>query len=121
LRCGITEILAFHREVERCFKSLLAADFDLFITQETLNDHCKAEALMDQVPSVECRSGSNRSPAVSKRFKYFALPSLRFGDLTIVFERPRVRVEVAFTSFRFPETKSAHLKFSPLSDNNCGG
>jgi len=23
-----------------------------------------------------------------------------------------------FSSFRFPETKSAHLKFSPLSDNN---
>ena len=26
--------------------------------------------------------------------------------------------EVASTSFRFPETKSAHLKFSPLSDHN---
>jgi quinol monooxygenase YgiN len=26
--------------------------------------------------------------------------------------------EVAPASFRFPETKSAHLKFSPLSDNN---
>jgi hypothetical protein len=41
-----------------------------------------------------------------------------FGSLTIVFQRTSVASEVASTSFRFPETKSAHLKFSPLSDNN---
>jgi quinol monooxygenase YgiN len=35
-----------------------------------------------------------------------------------VFQRASVATEVASTSFRFPETKSAHLKFSPLSDNN---
>jgi len=40
---------------------------------------------------------------------------LRFGGLTIAFQRARVGSEVASTSFRFPETKSAHLKFSPLS------
>ena len=40
---------------------------------------------------------------------------LRFGSLTMVFQRANVRSEVASTSFRFPETKSAHLKFSPLS------
>jgi hypothetical protein len=39
----------------------------------------------------------------------------RFGGLTIAFQRARVEGEVASTSFRFPETKSAHLKFSPLS------
>jgi hypothetical protein len=43
---------------------------------------------------------------------------LRFGSLTIAFQRARVKGEVASTSFRFPETKSAHLKFSPLSDYN---
>jgi hypothetical protein len=32
-----------------------------------------------------------------------------------------VKSEVASTSFRSSETKSAHLKFSPLSDNNRGG
>src|ERR1700722_8700578 len=34
------------------------------------------------------------------------------------FQRASVAIEVASTSFRFPETKSAHLKFSPLSDTN---
>jgi hypothetical protein len=43
---------------------------------------------------------------------------LRFGGLTMVFQGASVKDEVAPTSFRFPETKSAHLKFSPLSDNN---
>jgi hypothetical protein len=38
--------------------------------------------------------------------------------LTIAFQRISIISEVASTSFRFPETKSAHLKFSPLSDNN---
>jgi hypothetical protein len=47
----------------------------------------------------------------------FVVSSL-FGSLTIVFQRTSVASEVASTSFRFPETKSAHLKFSPLSDNN---
>jgi hypothetical protein len=40
---------------------------------------------------------------------------LRFGGLTVAFQRARVESEVASISFRFPETKSAHLKFSPLS------
>jgi len=31
-----------------------------------------------------------------------------------VFQGTSVESEVAFTSFRFPETKSAHLEFSPL-------
>ncbi len=39
-------------------------------------------------------------------------------DLTMVLQRTNVASEVASTSFRFPETKSAHLKFSSLSDNN---
>ena len=38
----------------------------------------------------------------------------RSGCLTIVFQGTSVESEVAFTSFRFPETKSAHLEFSPL-------
>src|ERR1035438_3834426 len=37
------------------------------------------------------------------------------GSLTTVFQRASVESEVASISFRFPETKSAHLKFSPLS------
>jgi len=41
-----------------------------------------------------------------------------YSGLTIAFQRASVASEVASTSFRFPETKSAHLKFSPLSDNN---
>jgi hypothetical protein len=40
---------------------------------------------------------------------------LRFGSLTIVLQKTSVESEVPSTSFRFPETKSAHLKFSPLS------
>jgi hypothetical protein len=40
------------------------------------------------------------------------------GRLTMAFQRASVAAEVASTPFRFPETKSAHLKFSPLSDNN---
>jgi hypothetical protein len=52
----------------------------------------------------------------SRRFRGSALPVyLGFGDLTGAFQRPRVEGEVASTSFRFPETKSAHLKFSSLS------
>jgi hypothetical protein len=35
--------------------------------------------------------------------------------LTMMFQRASVESEVASTSFRFPETKSAHLKFAPLS------
>ena len=38
--------------------------------------------------------------------------------MTIVFQRTNVKNKVIPASFRFPETKSAHLKFSPLSDNN---
>ena len=33
----------------------------------------------------------------------------------MVLQRTTVMTEVASTSLRFPETKSAHLKFSPLS------
>src|ERR1022692_2664151 len=36
----------------------------------------------------------------------------------MVVQRVRVAGEVASTSFRFPETKSAHLEFFPLSDYN---
>ena len=38
--------------------------------------------------------------------------------MTIVLQRTSVASEVASTSFRFPETKSAHLEFFPLSDYN---
>jgi len=48
----------------------------------------------------------------------FCQPCVSVGDLTGAFQKPRVKSEVVPTSFRFPETKSAHLKFSPLSDNN---
>jgi hypothetical protein len=36
----------------------------------------------------------------------------------MAFQGPTVAHEVASTSFRFPETKSVHLKFSPLSVNS---
>ena len=46
---------------------------------------------------------------------------LWFGSLTIVFHRTSVNLRWLPPSFRFPETKSAHLKFSPLSDPNLLG
>ncbi len=52
--------------------------------------------------------------------KEMSVPTPRwFGSLTIVFQRPSIKSEVASTSFRFPETKSAHLKFSSLSVSDC--
>jgi hypothetical protein len=37
---------------------------------------------------------------------------MRSDCLTMVFQGTSAESEVAFTSFRFPETKSAHLEFS---------
>ena len=41
-----------------------------------------------------------------------------YSSLTIVFHGTSVNLRWLPPSFRFPETKSAHLKFSPLSDND---
>ena len=59
---------------------------------------------------------------------YLAGPAFSRIDSTGCASTPRAtqlqelsRVSI-FSSFRFPETKSAHLKFSPLSnDNPLGG
>ena len=68
--------------------------------------------------SHSCRSAPDCKRSVSRSLDCHSHVFLRFGSLTIMFQGASVKSEVAYTSFRFPETKSAHLKFSPLSGDS---
>jgi hypothetical protein len=74
----------------------------------------------EDLASIPMLSDDCQSASWSRVGGFCAWPCYRFEvcGLTMAFERASVASEVASTSFRFPETKSAHLKFSPLSDNS---